>query len=202
LTSPQHFHLPGHSKRPLHLLPHFRLGRFGNGIDFDLYLFLPNLREDRSSVYLTLEEEKAWVERVLLPAAMAKIPGVLLGQWSSDWQAERNKMHALKEGKKLDPRKDEVKASKLMEIENSIAPEYLGPFWNEVKRLLDNGIASDGPLRGFMGYKLLCTGKNWKTRVFETTSDLRKLKRKMDVVKSEKDFADDRCLTATFEWKI
>ena len=194
LSSNQHFYFPGH-KTPLHKTPHFRFGTFGEKVPFDLFMFLPNCKDQVKSTYVPYEFLKAWVNEVVIPASKEAIPWQNRSQFSSNWDQELAKAGASREGKRTsrgkrkvaldddeeDEEDDVLWDPKLMNLTHPVDRKYIKPFWDGIRRRLDAFIANDHPqLKYFKGYQFVCSGKNWKTRV--SSPDLPEL---MDRIREE-----------------
>lgn len=171
-------HLPGDVTKA----PSFHLGKAGEGIDLDLWFQLPNYPRSKARynnhTYIKSETMKAWYNEILIPASEC-IPHPLRSEWSSNYDQELAKCKANQEGKKTDKTNENQGSewiSKQMERYMTLPAKYIKAFWDNVIKLLDAAITSGHTeLMKFKGYRLLLTGKNWKTRVFEESGDVRKL---------------------------
>jgi hypothetical protein len=192
MGSSAHVNLHG---TPVHRLPHFRLGTFGNEVQFELFMMLPELHSHVKSTYVPDAVLKAWFNEVLIPASKC-IPHQYRSQWSSNWDQEVAKCSAGREGKRVRdrgriekeaiPDDDDSKEisdllhSRQMEVVQVVAPEFVKNFWNGITRRLDEAIAKDhSQLKLFKGYQLFCSDKNWKNTVFEQSGSLANLLEKM-----------------------
>ena len=90
------------------------------------------------------------------------------------------KCEALQETRKLRPEKEELRRTK--QIFQILPRQYIRPFWEECRRLLNAAIVADHQeLRVFKGFKLFCNAKNLKEVVCEWSGNLRNLVNKLSV---------------------
>lgn len=101
LKSNLHFRI---GKTMAHQVPHFHLGSAGDGLDFDIFIMLPNHPRFQSKynnhTYISSETQKAFFNKVMIPASKC-LPSGLRAQWSSNYDQEKAKSRAKQEGEKV-----------------------------------------------------------------------------------------------------
>ena len=185
LKSNLHFRI---GKTMAHQVPHFHLGSAGEGLDFDIFIMLPNYPRFQSKynnhTYISSETQKAFFNKMLIPASKCLSSGLRV-QWSSNYDQEKAKSRAKQEGKKVDkmPEGESMEwNSNTMEARKDLPAQYTKRFWEAFQRSLNAAIAEGKELKHFEGFQLLLTGKNWKYRIFEESGDMRKLLQKMNIL--------------------
>lgn len=185
LKSNLHFRI---GKSMAHQVPHFHLGSAGDGLDFDIFIMLPNHPRFQSKynnhTYISSETQKAFFNKVMIPASKC-LPSGLRAQWSSNYDQEKAKSRAKQEGKKVGKMPEDEWTewkSKTMEGRQVLPAQYTKRFWEAFQRSLSLAIAEGKELKHFEGFQLLLTGKNWKYRIFEESGDMRKLLQKMNIL--------------------
>jgi hypothetical protein len=64
------------TRKPLHQIPHCRLGSIGGFEGLVLYAYFPNIQEpNRTTTFLTDDQLSLWVDGVFLPALYAEHEG-------------------------------------------------------------------------------------------------------------------------------
>ena len=185
LTSNLHLRI---GKTMAHQVPHFHLGSAGDGLDFDIFIMLPNHPRSQNKynnhTYISSETHKAFFNKVMIPASKC-LSSELRSQWSSNYDQEKAKSRAKQEGKNVGngPEGELTEwKSNTMEGHQDLPARYTKRFWEAFHRSLSAEIAEGKELKHFEGFQLLLTGKNWKYRVFEESGDMRKLLQKMNVL--------------------
>ncbi len=81
-----------HHGKPLHKISHIRLGTGRQSPQFGVYVFFPNItHERRTTTYLTMEERRVWIDRILLPAARHCCPADIIQHHPRSFEDAKSK---------------------------------------------------------------------------------------------------------------
>jgi hypothetical protein len=170
-----------HRGIPLHRIPHFFLGRFGQDLNFDLYLFAPAVydkdkKRKREKLPNQLSETvmASFMNCCLLKAVHECLPATHANQWPTRYEIQKVKSTApAMEGRLYDRRRQ----TRHMDLTVPLIEQYISPVWEKCFDYLMQEIGqSKSPLSVLEGFQLFACSKNTKDRFFgENISDLMSL---------------------------
>jgi hypothetical protein len=152
--------------RPLHQIVHCCLGIISGFEDLRLYAFFPRISHpNRTTTYLTNDEQRLWLNGVFLPALYAEHKGQdgVLQHFPTSYRVAQ--ANALSHGTERTVFDHETQLSRQQLLRYFIQPEKLAGIWERVLTTIeDTPAAAD-----FKGVTLFATAKDLKLRYMSTS---------------------------------
>jgi hypothetical protein len=145
--------------RPVHLVPHFLLGRIKGALELSVYIVFPQMYHPHRNTAerLTDEEAQYWYDFLFYPALRAVVRKDISAAYPPSFAEARNKARANS--------KEHIRATdrtpappRQMMISNIIQAQYLGEVWEKVQSNC-RVLPEESP---FQNPRLLISGKNLK----------------------------------------
>ena len=148
-----------HQGKPLHLLPHVRLGNGRQSPQFGVYAFFPDISHDlRTTSFLTKEERRLWIDRLLLPAIRRWCPPDVIQHHPRSFDDVESKAYSRRR------ENCSGKAYHDMDMHHYLPQQYLAAIWSHM------GQSTGHPdLTKFRGMFLVLSAKNIKLEVRAST---------------------------------
>ena len=150
-----------YGQTPLHQIPHCCLGEIAGFNDLLLYAFFPKMHHPhRTTTYVTEEQQRIWVDKIMLPALYNEHQGEegLLQHFPSSFDAA--KAVALSHGLEKSSYDHEFHLSRQQLIKQFIQPEKLVGIWDQVVAEVEARPA----YAMFQGVFLFASAKDLKSR--------------------------------------
>lgn len=157
-----------HNGVQLHEIPHFHLGRFGNDLGFDLFVFLPALLQRRSKrqrsnlfnrVPKTVRAE--FMNKCLLPAIRETLNPTERQSWDFAYELVEAKVNAHRlEGRRL--RGKNRRSNKY--IYNDLDSRHIQRVWDLCNCKLQMEMRRNSSLKAFKGFQFFVNSKAHKHR--------------------------------------
>ena len=141
-----------HQGKALNLIPHLRLGSGRQSPEFDVFVFFPGVSHAcRTTSYLTKDEHRLWVDRLLLPAIREVCPQDVIQYQPRSFDDAESKTYSR--------RRENIsgKARNNMDMHHYLPPEYLEEIWRHICRS-----AQQSDLVKFQGLFIVLSAKNIK----------------------------------------
>jgi hypothetical protein len=157
-----------HKGIPLHWMPHFHFGRFGNDLQFDLFIFLPGLynkdrkrRKNNLFNHVTEEVRAEFMNKCLLPA----IKDVMDPNECQSWDLS----FALSQAKSIAASMERIHHKRQQDY-FSIGRTYdldandISAVWNNCRDRLRRAMPGNVRLKAFRGFQFFINSKGHKHR--------------------------------------
>ncbi|KFY66151.1 hypothetical protein V497_01104 [Pseudogymnoascus sp. VKM F-4516 (FW-969)] len=141
-----------HQGKALNLIPHLRLGSGRHSPEFDVFVFFPGVSHAcRTTSYLTNDEHRLWVDRLLLPAIREVCPQDVIQYQPRSFDDAESKTYSR--------RRENIsgKARNNVDMHHYLPPEYLEDIWRHICRS-----AQQSDLVKFQGLFIVLSAKNIK----------------------------------------
>lgn len=141
-----------HQGKALNPIPHLRLGSGRQSPEFDVFVFFPGVSHAcRTTSYLTKDEHRLWVDRLLLPAIREVCPQDVIQYQPRSFDDAESKTYSR--------RRENIsgKARNNMDMHHYLPPEYLEEIWRHICRS-----AQQSDLVKFQGLFIVLSAKNIK----------------------------------------
>jgi hypothetical protein len=157
-----------HRGVPLHWIPHFHLGRFGDDLQFDLFIFLPALynkdrkrRKNNLFNHITEEVRAEFMNQCLLPAIGDVVDPNESQSWDFDYALSQAKSIAGSvEGIPYKRQGDHFRGGRTYDIDAKDIPAV----WNNCDLRLRRAMRGNVRLRAFRGFQFFINSKGHKHR--------------------------------------
>ena len=148
-----------HQGKALHLIPHFRLGSGRQSPEFGAYIFFPGISHAcRTTSYLTKDEHRLWVDRLLLPAIRQVCPQDVIQYHPRSFDDAESKTYS----RRRENCSGTVRNN--MDMHHYLPPEYLEEIWCHIAR------STEQPdLAKFRGLFIVLSAKNIKLQARSST---------------------------------
>lgn len=141
-----------HQGKPLHIIPHLRLGSGRQSPQFSVYIFFPEISHvRRTTSYLTNDERRKWIDKLLLPAIRHCCPQDVVQHHPRSFDDVESKAYS---------RRREACSSMVhndIDMHHYLPEENLEAIWTHVSQSAE---ASD--LEMFRGMFIVLSAKNIK----------------------------------------
>jgi hypothetical protein len=152
--------------RPLHQIVHYCLGIISGFEDLRLYAFFPRISHpNRTTTYLTNDQQRLWLNSVFLPALYAEHKGQdgVLQHFPTSYRvAQANALSHSTERTVFD---HETHLSRQQLLRYFVQPEKLAGMWERMLATIEDTPA----LADFKGVTLFATAKDLKLRYMSTS---------------------------------
>lgn len=156
-----------HRGTPLHWIPHFHLGQFGNDINFDLFIFLPSLynrnqkrRKNNLFNHVTKQVRVEFMNECLLPAIQDVLDPNEKQSWDFDYELSEAKSIAASVEKIHGKQGDGISTWRAYDLDAKDIPAV----WNNCHNRLLRAMRWNVPLRAFRGFQFFINSKGHKHR--------------------------------------
>ena len=157
-----------HKGIPLHWIPHFHLGRFGDDLQFDLFIFLPALynknqkrRKNNLFNHITEEVRAEFMDKCLLPAIRDVMTPNEGQSWDFSYGLSQVKSNAgSMEGIHYKCQPSSFNGGRIYDID----AEDISVVWNNCHFRLQRATSENVRLRAFRGFQFFINSKGHKHR--------------------------------------
>ena len=116
-----------HPKKPLHTIPHIRLGSGRQSPQFGVYVFFPGIsRANRETTYLTDDERRTWIYRLFLRAIRSVCPPDIVQYHPRSFDDVESKTYS----RQRETCDGKVRSS--MDMHHSLSQKYLQAIWHHM----------------------------------------------------------------------
>ncbi|EWZ79051.1 hypothetical protein FOWG_16769 [Fusarium oxysporum f. sp. lycopersici MN25] len=148
-----------HHGTALHLIPHLRLGSGRQSPQFSVYVFFPGISHVcRTTTYLTKEEQRMWIDQLLLPAIRRCCPPDVIQHHPRSFDDVESKAYS---------RQRETCGGMVpnrMDMHHHLPQEYLSAIWHHMTQSTEQA-----DLAGFRGMFIVLSAKNIKLEAKSST---------------------------------
>lgn len=148
-----------HQGKALHIIPHIRLGSGRQSPEFGVYIFFPGISHPcRTTPYLTKDEHRLWVDRLLLPAIREVCPEDVIQYQPRSFDDAESKTYS----RRRENCSGMVRNN--MDMHHYLPPEYLEDIWRHITRSVEQP-----DLVKFRGMFIVLSAKNIKLQARSLT---------------------------------
>ncbi|KLP14862.1 Uncharacterized protein LW94_6637 [Fusarium fujikuroi] len=148
-----------HHGTALHLIPHLRLGSGRQSPQFSVYVFFPGISHVcRTTTYLTKEEQRMWIDQLLLPAIRRCCPPDVIQHHPRSFDDVESKAYS---------RQRETCGGMVpnrMDMHHHLPQEYLSAIWHHMTQSTEQA-----DFAGFRGMFIVLSAKNIKLEAKSST---------------------------------
>ncbi|KID81132.1 hypothetical protein MGU_11489 [Metarhizium guizhouense ARSEF 977] len=150
-----------HQGKPLHSIPHLRLGSGRQSPQFGVYVFFPGITHaNRTTSYLTNDERRLWIDKLLLPAIRSLCPLDVIQHHPRSYDDAESKAHSRRREACSGAMRHDI------DMHHYLPQEYLEPIWRHI--VIASGSASPD-LTMFRDMFIILSAKNIKLEARSST---------------------------------